>query len=136
MKTKIKIAKKIYEVDISEKKNGLINVEIDGEEFNFLENESGEIIPCDKERIIDEKEGTASFCPVSVEKEIRSPITGAVSEIFIKESERINVGQKILTIISMKMENEIISENCGKVKKIKVKKDQFVNTGDILINLE
>jgi len=136
MKTKIRISEKSYDIDISEEKESQIKVKIDGEEFIFSENEAGEIIPCNRGKIEPEKGKRANLCPILTEKEIRSPIAGVVSEIFIKEGERINVGQKILTIISMKMENEIIAENCGKVNKIKAKKEQFVNTGDILINLE
>jgi len=136
MKTKIKISKKSYDVDISEEKEGLIRVIIGSEDFIFSENESGELVQCDKEKIETGKEKTANFCPVLTEKEIKSPIAGIISEIFVKERENINVGQKILTIIAMKMENEIISESCGRIKKIKVRKDQFINAGDILITLD
>jgi biotin carboxyl carrier protein len=136
MKTKIKISKKSYDIDISEDKDGLIKVKIDDEEFIFSENEAGELIQCDREKIEAGKERIVNFCPVLIEKEIKSPIAGVISEIFVKEGDRINIGQKLLTIIAMKMENELVSENCGRIKKIRIKKDQFINAGDILIILE
>jgi len=70
------------------------------------------------------------------EKEIKAPITGIISEIFIKTNEHIKRGQKLLTIFSMKMENEIQSEFEGEIKEIRVEKNKTVKNGDVLIILK
>jgi len=71
-----------------------------------------------------------------IPKEIRAPITGAISKIFVKEGEKIERGQKILNLSAMKMENEIISESTGKIKKINVKEGQLVKANELLAEIE
>lgn len=134
MKTKIKIGKKVYNIEISEQE-GKILVKVNDEEFIFSEDEFGELV------LSGEKEGPkfeeGEIVRSSLEKkEIKSPLTGTVSEIFVEKGEEIQVGQKVLTIISMKMENEIISETTGRIKEIKVKKNQNINKDDALIVFE
>lgn len=137
MKTKIKIGEKFYIVDASRIGEKLIKVTIDNEEFIFTENEFQELALLDKKNYPSEiSEGDEIICGIFKEKEIKSPIPGTISAIFVKEGDEVKPNQKVLTLISMKMENEIISETCGKVKKIKAKENKFVNTGDVLIILE
>ena len=45
-------------------------------------------------------------------------------------------GQKVVTLIAMKMENEILASNEGEVMEIFVKKDDVVNKDDILLKLK
>jgi len=130
---KIEIFGKSYDVEISEIKEGKIKVKINGEEYFFSEGELEKLTLLEEEKI---PKKTEIIRGTLVEKEIRAPITGIISEIFVSEGENIRVGKKVLTLISMKMENEIIAESEGKIKEIRVRKDQFVNTNDILIILE
>ncbi|MBZ9572172.1 hypothetical protein KJA15_02490 [Patescibacteria group bacterium] len=138
MKTKINIGEKSYEIEISEIRDRLIKIKVDDEEFIFFEDKSGKLNFWDKKDYppLGEIEGKEIVCELFAEKEIKSPIAGVISNIFVKEGEEIQPGQKVLTLISMKMENEIIAESCGKIKKIKVKENQFINANDILIVLE
>jgi len=134
MKTKIKIGEKTYNIEIQEQK-GKILVKVDNEEFIFSENESGKLALSADKGIPEVQEGEIVRSSLET-KEIRSPLAGILSEIFVKEGQEIKAGQKILSIISMKMENEIVSETTGRVKEIKVKKDQNVNKDDVLITFE
>ena len=138
MKTKIKIGKKNYCVDVSEISDRLFKVIVDGEEFIFVKDESSGLKLVDKEHYADLEEFKESdfVCDLAVEKDIKSPIAGTVSKIYIKKGEELKPKQPVLILIAMKMENEIISETCGNVKEIKVKENQFVNAGDILVLLE
>lgn len=134
MKAKIKIGPKDYQIEASEIKEGLLKVRIDDKDYFFTRNEFGEMVFLEDFQALSLKENGIILNGFK-EKEIKSPLAGTISQIFIKKEEKIKPGQKIATLISMKMENEIISEGYGKVLEIKIKENQFVNTGDILITL-
>jgi len=132
MKTEIKIGDKTYQVEISELPENLLKVRINDKEYFFTKNELGELTPPHQNLV----KGGEIISRERIEKEIRSPLAGVISAIMVKKGEEIKPGQKVATLIAMKMENEIISEGYGKIKEIKVKENQFVNSGDILITLE
>jgi len=122
---KIKIREKVYDVKISELGDGRIKIMVDGKEFIFGEK-------------VEEK---ISVAQVSLpkkdfsKKEIKAPIAGRISEIFVEEGEFVKKDQKLLLLSSMKMENEIIADFEGKVKEILIKKDQEAVAGQTLIIL-
>lgn len=126
MKLNLKIRGKEYEVEILEESEGRLKIRVGEEEFFF----GGE----EKERISVAK--TAFPKRDFSKKEIKAPISGVVSKIFVKEDEFVKKDQKILILSTMKMENDIISETEGKIKEIRVKEGQSVNTNDVLIILE
>ena len=138
MKTDIKIGDKIYQIEISEIKEGFLRVRINETDYFFNQNEFGEIAPIEKEDLL----SLPNFKTEEVllenlaEKEIKSPISGIVSSVDVREGEEVRPGKKVATLIAMKMENEIISESYGRVKKIKVKTNQSVSIGNILIVLD
>ena len=134
MKTSIKIGNKVYQIEILEPKENLLKIVVNDKEFFLTKNESGELVFT--EDFQPSLRETEIISPGLAEKEIKSPLAGVISSIVVKKGETIKPGQKVVTLISMKMENEIISEGYGKVKEIKVKENQFVNTGDTLIILE
>lgn len=134
MKTEIKIGDKVYQIEILEFPDGLLKVRVNEKDYFFTKNESGEMVFLeDFKETLKESEVILEGL---VEKEIKSPIAGTISAIYVKKGDKVKPGQKVLTLISMKMENEIISESLGQVKEIRVKEDQFVNAGEILIILE
>ena len=61
-----------------------------------------------------------------------APLPGTILDVFIKEGDKVNKGDKIVVIEAMKMENEIPSEFSGVVSKVYVKKGDTVD-GDQLI---
>ncbi len=134
MKAKIKIGPKDYQIEASEIKEDLLKVRVDDKDYFFTRNEFGEMVFLEDFQTSSLKENGIILNGFR-EKEIKSPLAGTISQIFIKKEEKIKPGQKIATLISMKMENEIVSEGYGKVLEIKIKENQFVNTGDILITL-
>ncbi len=125
MKLKINVKGKEYNVEILEEESGKTKIHLGGNEFIF----GGK------------KEGEISVPKVSIpkrdfsKKEIKAPIAGRITEVFVKENEFVKKDQKILIISSMKMENEIIADFEGKVKEILAKKGQEVKGGDILVVL-
>jgi len=137
MKTKIKIGDKSYQVEISELKEDLVKVRVGDANFFFSKNEFGEIVSVEAQ---DEKlktlvEESGVYLETLAEKEIKTPIAGTLSTIEVKKGDNLKPGQKVATLIAMKMENEIIAETVGEVKEIKVKGGQIVNSGDVLIVL-
>jgi len=127
MKFKLKIKGKECEVEILEEGEDKVKIKVGEKEFIFGKEE--------------EKKGI-SIIQTSIpkrdfsKKEIKAPIAGVISEIFVKEGDFVKREQKILFLSTMKMENEIISDFDGKVKKILVKKNQEVKEGETLIILE
>lgn len=122
---RIKIQDKVYDVEISEEEGG-VKIKVGEKEFSFGRGE--------KEKI---SVAQTTFPKRSFsKKEIRAPVAGTVSKIFVKEGEFIKKNQKILILSAMKMENEIISENDGRIKEVRVKENQSVNSDDILLILE
>jgi biotin carboxyl carrier protein len=121
MKFKTKIKGKEYEIEILEKEDGTI-IKVGGKEFFFQDEDF-------KARVSLPKKDFG-------EKNIISPIAGEVTEIFVKEGEKVEKGRKLLTVLAMKMENEILSPSFATVKKILVKKGEKVKKDQLLIILE
>lgn len=128
MKLKINIQGKEYEVKIEEIDKKKTKIEIGGENFIFEKKEKT------KENFSIAK---TSFPKRNFEtKEIKAPIAGTITEIFVKENEFVKKGKKVVLLSAMKMENEIISDFEGKVKKIFVEKEEMVKEGHVLIALD
>jgi biotin carboxyl carrier protein len=122
----IKIKEKIYNIKILEKGAGGISIRVGGRSFDF------DSVKCSDEKC----ESVSDFGQdqkILFQKELKATIAGVVSEIFVKEGDSIKQGQKILTLLAMKMENEIIAEGDGKIKKILVSPNQTVREGEIII---
>ncbi|MCK9578173.1 acetyl-CoA carboxylase biotin carboxyl carrier protein subunit [bacterium] len=124
----IRIKGKNYNIKIIENNDDL-SVKVGDKSFNF-----------GKEKKIKKNENSISDFGKQqrqlLNKEIKASISGEASEIFVKSGDSIKTGQKILTLLAMKMENEIISDNDGKIKKIMVKPSQSVREGEVLVILE
>ena len=138
MKTKIKIGGMIYQVEITEVEENLLRVKIENREYFFSEDEFGELKEVKKEdiRSFSSKKENGVFLENLNGREIKAPIAGVISGIYVKEKDNLKPGQKVVTLIAMKMENEIVSERYSKVREIKVKENQFVNKDEVLITLE
>ncbi len=126
MKLKLKIKGKECEVEILEEGEDKVKIKIGEKEFIFGKEEKKGI------SLIQTSIPKRDFS----KKEIKTPIAGVISEIFVKEGDFVKREQKILFLSTMKMENEIISDFDGKVKEILVKKNQEVKEGETLIVLE
>jgi len=125
-KLKLKINNKEYDVEILRESVNKIKIKVNDKDFVFGKEE--------KEKISVAK----SSIPKRdfSKKEIKAPIAGEVSEIFIKVGDFIKKNQKLLLLSAMKMENEIISSSEGKVKKILITKNQKVSSNYILVVLD
>lgn len=126
MKLKLKIKGKECEVEILEEGEDKVKIKVGEKEFIFGKEEKKGI------SLIQTSIPKRDFS----KKEIKAPIAGVISEIFVKEGDFVKREQKILFLSTMKMENEIVSDFDGKAKEIFVKKNQEVKEGETLIVLE
>jgi biotin carboxyl carrier protein len=125
MKLKVKIKNKECGIDILEK-DGKLLIKVGDKEFVFSLGEEKK----EEDAICVDSNGECFL------KEIKSFLSGSISEVFLKEGDAVEKGQKVLTLSAMKMENEIVAESKGKIKKIMVEVGDKVKEEDILIILE
>lgn len=63
-------------------------------------------------------------------------MAGTVWKIVVKQGEKVEEGQDLIILESMKMEIPVIAEASGFVKEIKINEGDFVNEGEVLLELE
>jgi acetyl-CoA carboxylase biotin carboxyl carrier protein len=69
-------------------------------------------------------------------KNVFAIMAGNVWKILVHEGNKVEEGQDVVILESMKMEIPIASEFNGTVKEVKVSEGDFVNEGDVLLVLE
>lgn len=67
---------------------------------------------------------------------VEAPITGTIISIEVKVGDKVEEGDVLLYIESMKMENPIMAPVKGKVTEIKVAVKQVTETGKPLVVIE
>lgn len=68
--------------------------------------------------------------------EVKSMMAGSVWEVVVKVGDRVEEGQDVVIIESMKMEIPIPTEVSGVVKELRVASGDFVDEGDVLLVIE
>ncbi|ASS91223.1 acetyl-CoA carboxylase biotin carboxyl carrier protein subunit [Aeribacillus composti] len=68
--------------------------------------------------------------------QIAAIMAGNVWKVIVSVGEKIEKGQDVVILESMKMEIPIAAEANGIVKEIHVREGDFVNEGDILLEFE
>ncbi|MCG7335058.1 acetyl-CoA carboxylase biotin carboxyl carrier protein subunit [Sporosarcina sp. ACRSM] len=67
---------------------------------------------------------------------IETSMAGSVWKVLVKVGDRVEEGQDVVILESMKMEIPIAAESNGTVKEIKVNEGDFVNDGDVIVEIE
>ena len=67
---------------------------------------------------------------------VEAPITGTIISVEVKAGDKVEEGDAILFIESMKMENPILAPVAGTIAEIKVSAEQVVETGNVLAIIE
>ena len=67
--------------------------------------------------------------------EIKSPMTGKIISILVKNNTKIKEGETLVVIEAMKMENRIVAECDGLITNIKVNPGVSVAAGDLLLSI-
>ncbi|MDD5039133.1 MAG: biotin/lipoyl-binding carrier protein [Dehalococcoidales bacterium] len=67
---------------------------------------------------------------------IEVPITGTIIKVNVKTGDKVQEGDTLCILESMKMENPILSPVTGTVIELKVSEKQVVKTGDLIATIE
>jgi biotin carboxyl carrier protein len=68
--------------------------------------------------------------------DLKAPMPGLVSKIFVNIGDQINEGDNLLVLEAMKMENNLKAESSAVIKDILVKQGSSVEKNEILIRFE
>lgn len=68
--------------------------------------------------------------------QIEATVTGRVLAILVKVGDKVNVGDDVATIESMKMEIPVCSDYAGTVTRVAVLADEEVEEGQLIVELD
>jgi biotin carboxyl carrier protein len=77
-----------------------------------------------------------SFLRYVSTNEVKIPISGMITDLFVKSGTEVKQGVVLAILQAMKMEVEIKSPRNGKIMEIKASKGQPVKVGDVLVTFE
>jgi acetyl/propionyl-CoA carboxylase alpha subunit len=133
LKKNIKIRENEFQMEIEEAPGNILRVKINGKDY-FFQNDNGSmnlVDPSVLEEVMQSQAGIRSS--KSASKILKSPLSGTISGVWVKEGQEIKKGQKLVTIVAMKMENELVAEADMVVKEVKAIKDKVVNKNETLV---
>ena len=67
---------------------------------------------------------------------IEAPLTGKILSVDVKVGDKVNEGDQLCILESMKMENPIVATVSGTVVQVGVVPDKVVKTGDMIAIIE
>lgn len=69
-------------------------------------------------------------------QDIPAPMTGTVLEVLVTPGERVNAGQELIVVESMKMEIPLESPAAGSVAEVLVAPQQRIEEGEPVLRIE
>lgn len=67
---------------------------------------------------------------------VEAPIPGKILEVYVNKGDKVEEGDVICTLESMKMENPIVAPVSGVVNEIKVSPEQAIKSGETIAVIE
>ncbi len=125
-----------YKTTVNELDNNLAEVVVNGTAFQV------QYIKEEKQAAPVVRRSAQSIAPaaaptvVSGTQVVNAPLPGSIIKVRVEAGDKVNVGDELLTMESMKMENSIKSEYSGIVKSVFVAAGQNVMQDDKLIEIE
>ena len=68
--------------------------------------------------------------------EVKANMTGNMWKMMVQVGDRVEAGEDVAILESMKMEIPITAEESGVVKEVKVSEGDFINEGDVIVITE
>ncbi len=68
--------------------------------------------------------------------DILGSMTGVIADVLVQENDKVDAGQDVLILESMKMQIPIQATEAGVVREIKVNKGDLIKPGQLLLVLE
>lgn len=69
-------------------------------------------------------------------QDIPAPMTGTVLEVLVSPGEKVNAGQELVVVESMKMEIPLESPSAGVVAEVLVAPQQRIEEGALVLRIE
>jgi acetyl-CoA carboxylase biotin carboxyl carrier protein len=67
---------------------------------------------------------------------VTSPMAGTIAHVLVQIGDKVEIGQEVVILESMKMEIAVQAEMGGRVRAVKVRAGEFVDEGSDLLELE
>ena len=136
-----------YEITILDHSDNFFKLLVNGRQFIAWADVDGADIILDVEQftfhaqrkdIPDERYISGDKSELSSENatSVSAPLNGKVVKINVKEGDKVNSGDTLLVIESMKMENRILAPRDAEIESIQVAMGDLVETRKLLINLK
>ncbi len=125
-----------YKTTVSELDNNLAEVVVNGTAFQV------QYIKEEKQAAPVVRRSAQSIAPAAAPaavvgtQVVNAPLPGSIIKVCVEAGDKVNVGDELLTMESMKMENSIKSEYSGIVKSVFASAGQNVMQDDKLIEIE
>jgi biotin carboxyl carrier protein len=129
-----------YDVEIRNFENNLAEIEVNGTMYQV---EVQHTAHASKTPVIVRSEQPAPRSSHKFKKkigtqthfEVKAPLPGNITQVFIKEGDIVTKGQKLLVYEAMKMENTLTCDKEGTVQKLHVAVGDSVLQGDLLMEI-
>ena len=127
-----------YEVEIKSLENSIAKIEVNGSLYNV---ELKKEVNTSKTPVLIRKPVVIPAGSEQIKKQsgihkIKAPLPGNIMKVFVKEGNKVNVGDNLLIYEAMKMENTLKSEKAGTVKTLSVKEGDAVLQDALLLEIE
>ena len=70
------------------------------------------------------------------EHHVTAPITGMITNLYVKKGDKVISGQELFTLEAMKMENIVCAEQNSLIKEVKIKPGQSVRAEEVVIEYD
>lgn len=67
---------------------------------------------------------------------IEAPLAGKIMRVHVKAGDKVNEGDTVCTIESLKMENAILTPISGVIQEVRIAPGQAIKAGEIMVTLE
>lgn len=126
-----------YQTSVNEIANNLAEVTVNGTTFRVeIQKEEAVATPRPTvSKVVSAAQTTTQSAPTGIQV-VKSPLPGSIIKVNVKAGDKVNVGDELLTMESMKMENSIKSEFSGTVKAVYVEPGKNVMQEDRMLEIE
>ena len=119
-----------YKVEVKSLEEGVAKMEVNGTKYNV---ELQQTMRSSKTPVLVRKPVSVPAGSGTIQRKeqglykVKAPLPGNIIQLFVKEGDEVNKGDKLLVYEAMKMENTLQSEKKGKITSLKV------HTGDAVL---
>jgi len=134
---KFKIRGHEYEVDIKSVEGNVFNIEVNG--TNYVVEMDREVkttkTPTLVRNAVPTHKKIAKKTNEGITK-IKCPLPGNIMNIYVKQGDQVQKGDKLIMYEAMKMENQILAEKDGVIASIKVNVGDSVLQDDVIMEIK